>query len=225
MKSDPMKYPSKPPIIEFAGLPGSGKTAICQAVQAAHFVRGDVNLTDVKFDIRYLALAWNILLLGLSAKPLKLARMNRVIRLIWFGRHYLPHDKRPLLIHQGWVQKMWAILADARSHSAQRLSRVLESIAPFLPDVLIIVNVPVHVAVARIQNRTSGRSRYDKLSDVDASRLLVEVAPLLMKFANLIGGKNDVFVQLLDGQAPLETNRLIVEFLANRGVRPELSAQ
>ena len=214
----------KAPIVEFVGLPGSGKTTICKSIQVKHYVRGEVKWSDVRFDSRYLAVVWDLALLGLGSRPFTFARMRRVLRLIWFGRHYFPHDKRPLLIHQGWIQKLWAILVDAKSYPAERLDSLFQCLAPFFPDVLVVVEVPIEVAVDRIHQRSAGRSRYDKLPQGKVHEKLAHAYPMLMKFTGLIGQMPNVFVQKLDGLVSLETNRQIVELLASQRTVSENSA-
>ena len=64
-------------IIECAGLPGAGKTTVCNHVAVAHGGKGSVPLIAMRFDSAFLSAAWSIAALCLGARPFRLERLKR----------------------------------------------------------------------------------------------------------------------------------------------------
>jgi AAA domain len=169
-------------IIECAGLPGGGKTTICNLVMQPHGKRGAIRFRDIVVNPALMRASWKILLLCYAARPLTFARLKRGAKFIVFLRYY-QHRKRAVLLDQGQVQKLWSLLVDARHYPALRLQEVMAALTPFAPDWLVWIETPLDEAVNRLTKRTHGKSRYDRLPEASTRELLSARANLLKTFA------------------------------------------
>jgi thymidylate kinase len=203
-------------IVECTGLPGSGKTTICNLVTLPYGKKGSVQLRDTRLNSALVRASWNILLLCCATRPFRINRLKRGLNLVVFLRHY-QHRERAILLDQGQVQKLWSILSDANSHSSRRLQKLMASLKPFAPDVVIWVETPVAEAVERVGARTHGISRYDGLSSEIAHAQLSARAKLLQYLAIQYCSITATELQQLDGMlAPEENARKINMILKAR---------
>jgi thymidylate kinase len=185
-------------IVECVGLPGSGKTTICELVTQPHGRKGTIQIRDIRLDSDLALTSWKILLLCCETQPFTIDRLRRGINLVAFLRHY-QHRERSILLDQGQIQKLWSILSGADRYPSLRLQEVIASLRPFAPDVVIWVETPVAVAIERVGKRTHGTSRYDGLSSETANALLSARADLLKDLAKQYCSATKTKFHQLDG--------------------------
>jgi len=203
-------------IVECAGLPGSGKTTICNLATLPHGKKGSVQLQGIRLDSALVQTSWKVLLLCCETRPFTIDRLRRGINLVAFLRHY-QHRERAILLDQGQVQKLWSILSGADRYPSLRLQEVIASLRPFAPDVVIWVETPVAVAVERVGKRTHGASRYDGLSSETAHAQLSARADLLKDLAKQYCSATKTRFHQLDGTlAPTENALKVDTILSGR---------
>jgi hypothetical protein len=169
-------------IVECAGLPGGGKTTICNLVAQPHGKRGAIRIWEILMNPALFKAAWKILLLCCVARPFAIGRLKRGAKMVLFLRHY-QYRERAILLDQGQIQKIWSILVDAEDYSSKRVQDVMAALKSFAPDCVIWVETPVALAADRVIARTHGKSRYDRLSPESTQALLSARADLLRDFA------------------------------------------
>ncbi len=197
-------------IVECVGLPGSGKTTICELVTLPHGTKGAIQLRDIRLDSDLARASWKILLLCCETRPFTIDRLRRGINLVAFLRHY-QHRERVILLDQGQVQKLWSILSGADRYPSLRLQEVIASLRPFAPDGVIWVETPVAVAVERVGKRTHGISRYDGLSSETAHAQLSARADLLKDLAKQYCSAIKTKSYRLDGTSPPSENAMKID--------------
>ena len=203
-------------IVECAGLPGSGKTTICNLVTLPYGKKGSIQLRDIRLNSVLVRASWRILLLCCATRPFSINRLKRGINLVAFLRHY-QHREGAILLDQGQVQKLWSILSGADSYPSRRLHELIASLKPFAPDWVIWVETPVAVAVERVGTRTHGISRYDGLSSETAHAQLSARADLLKDLAKQYCSATKTKFHQLDGTlAPMENALKIDTILGGR---------
>ena len=197
-------------IVECVGLPGSGKTTICELVTLPHGTKGAFQLRDIRLDSDLARASWKILLLCCETRPFTIDRLKRGINLVTFLRHY-QHRERAIVLDQGQIQKLWSILSGADRYPSLRLQEVFASLKPFAPDGVIWVETPVAVAVERVGKRTHGISRYDEVSPETAHALLSARADLLKDLAKQYCSANKTKFYQLDGTSPPSDNAMKID--------------
>lgn len=203
-------------IVECAGLPGSGKTTICNLATLPHGKKGSVQLQGIRLDSALVQTSWKVLLLCCATRPFTIDRLKRGLNLVVFLRHY-QHRERTILLDQGQVQKLWSLLSDANRYPFMRLQEVIASLKPFAPDWVIWVETPVAVAVGRVGKRTHGISRYDGLSSETAHAQLSARADLLKDLAKQYCSATKTRFHQLDGTlAPTENALKVDTILSGR---------
>lgn len=199
-------------IIECAGLPGAGKTTVCQMVKVPHGGKGSVPLSHLRLNQAIMAAAWRVIGLCATVRPFRLDRLKRSFNLIVFLRHYKDRE-RIILLDQGIVQKLWSILADAEPISEKALTGVLSSLAPFAPDLLIWFDTPSNDATDRMSARREGRSRYDRLEKSEAALLLQQRTELLRMLAERICSAAGIEMLVFNGDTAPEANAARIDGL------------
>jgi thymidylate kinase len=200
-------------VIEFAGLPGSGKTTICELVTVPHRTKASIPLTELRVGPAILPVARDLLLLCLSARPLEWARFVHGVNLLAMLRCYA-RGRRPVVLEQGVLQKIWSMLMDAESYPKRRLQRLMDGLRAFAPQYIIWVETPLEEAAYRVRRRAEGRSRFDRLPPEKILARLTAKARLLDELARQYQQHTSAPLLRLDGQAPAEGNaRRIDELL------------
>jgi hypothetical protein len=202
-------------IVECAGLPGSGKTTICNLVTLPHGKKGSVQLKTIRLDSALVRTVWNILLLCCAARPFTIDRLKRGVNLVAFLRHY-QNRELTILLDQGQIQKIWSLLSDADRYPTGRLHELIASLKPFAPNWIIWIETPVAVAVERVGKRTHGISRYDGLSSEITHAQLSARADLLKDLARQYCSATETKFHQLDGTlAPAENALKINKILSS----------
>ena len=188
-------------IIECAGLPGAGKTTVCNLVSRPHGKKSSVPLSSIRPGGALLRSAWSIFSLCLAARHFRFNRLRRGFSLVIFLRHY-QHREKIILLDQGQVQKLWSILVDSQVFSEALLDNVLRALKPLAPDAVVWVDMPVEAAADRVSTRSHGNSRYDQLLPDAIRYQFGQKAPLLRQLVNRYCAMSGAKLIELDGTAP-----------------------
>lgn len=193
---------TSPRLIEFAGLPGAGKTTIARDVVAGlrqtgyHcFVNGNLDspvplantdssrlLSKVQTMHRLLAsgsrhrrVAYHALRYAAGTEPRNLNRFGRVAHLlIWLEqtKAVLDDDFEFVIFDQGLIQSVWSIGVMGESPSDKDLMDLLASLMQEVSPAVIYVNIDALEATDRVHKRSSMSSRFDRMSASETERIL-----------------------------------------------------
>jgi thymidylate kinase len=207
-------------VIELAGLPGAGKTSICEQVGGRFLGRGDIGIARLRPSRELWRVSVAVLRLAFSIRPFSPTRIGRAFDLIAFLRYYMRNCGLPVIVDQGLVQKLWSTLIESQSYSDSALEDTVDALAPFAPDVLVFLEIPPDVAAERIAARVGGNSRFDLQSE---SQIASRLRPLSAQYAKLLGlvaHNRDICVLNLDGTAPVAENaRQLADLCKGRPAR------
>ncbi|WP_374332647.1 AAA family ATPase [Aestuariivirga sp.] len=212
------------PVIEFVGLPGSGKSTITRALPQAW-------PTSRNTDPPPLPLARRLQVYGaalpfmLSLRPLEAEDTTRLRRIAGELRFYERPAPGPLVIDQGMIQKLWSILLDRRSYSAAALQRLVAALAPSAPDLIVHLGTPPDVAAERLVSRNGGNSRLQKLPPDQMRKGLVAGEALYARLLGLYRRHAASRVLELSGADPVAESAARVmaaveDLRAGAGMRP-----
>ncbi len=199
-------------VVEFAGLPGSGKTTICRSLTVAHLTKATVPLTQLRVGFAEVKLAWHLLLFCFSVRPLTLSRFVRGVNLWALLRCYRP-GQVPVVLDQGLLHKTWSVMIDSSSYSEPRLRRLISSMAPFGPTCLIWIDAPIDLAAKRIAQRKLGRSRFDRLPIEAIHDRLSSNSRVLERLLGLYQENKTVRVLRISGERSPEENAQRIDAL------------
>jgi thymidylate kinase len=199
-------------IVEFAGLPGSGKTTICRCLTAPHLTKTTIPVYQIRMRSAEAKIAWHLLMFCFSVRPLTLSLFLRGVNLWALLRCYRPWHQ-PVVLDQGLVHKTWSVMIDARSYSEARLRRLTASLAPFGPICLVWIDIPLNVAVERIAQRKLGRSRFDRLPIEEIQDRLSSNSGILEKLVALYQEITIIKVFRLNGERSPEENAQKIDAL------------
>lgn len=183
-----------PVIVEFAGLPGSGKTTVTNAVRArlealgyrcgGRFAIGGDASSRVRRAARVAAAllrrprqAAAAVRLALAVRPRRASRLVYALHLPgWPVRWRAAMDAGAydvVLLDEGVVQNGWSTLVDGDGDAEAVLplmSRLLREAPPRL--VLVHFDLPVELSAARSGSRADAVRRFDAMGRAEAIRLL-----------------------------------------------------
>lgn len=176
-------------VVEFAGLPGAGKSAVAESTRAALAAAGvPCTVADEGISARVpagvrvrrrLALAS----VDLSRHPVRGVQVLRSVHQVapswrrdavagatqWFAVQRLVVRSRSTsgvhLLEEGPLQTLWTLLLRTGSDPVPVLQRMLQPRSVQSPDLLVIVDAPVELASERLCNRASRHSRTQQLPE------------------------------------------------------------
>ena len=193
-------------VIELAGLPGAGKTSICEQVGGRFLGRGDIGIARLRLSRELWRFSVAVLRLAFSIRPFSPTRIGRALELIAFLRYYMRTCELPVIVDQGLVQKLWSTLIESQSYSDSALEDTVDALAPFAPDVLVFLEIPTDVAARRIAARVGGNSRFDLHSEPQIASRLGPLSAQYAKILGLLAHNSDICILNLDGTAPVGEN-------------------
>lgn len=206
-----------PLVVELFGQPGAGKSTVARAAAENLHAQTRANLGALWKQRHILA---NLLLVGRAlfdasclAQAAALARkarlwradsLSRLLRLV-IKSHWLRRQSGILLLEEGHLQDLWSIF-----YSAGRVDVDPHLISPLIACLyrgldarVVFLDVSADELVDRIQGRSRGRSRLDRLAEEELRSQLAVSAQLprhIVEAARMAG----LNVQRLDA-APIES--------------------
>jgi energy-coupling factor transporter ATP-binding protein EcfA2 len=193
------------PIVEFVGVPGSGKSTIARAFRPLLPNAIGLQLPPGAFRGSPSLLAHAAALL-MSLRPFRSNDIHRMVRIVEAQRVYAQPLAAPLLLEQGLIQRLWAILADRESFSEIRLDSLIGVMAKTPPDIIVRVNTPYAVAASRIHARPRGNSRYERLAEAEITARLGPADALYDRLVDLYRRHSAAVVIAVPGTDPVEEN-------------------
>lgn len=181
-----MKHPV---LIEFVGLPGSGKTAICSCLRehAAQIgvdvifstnrhlrgLNGDFGrkFAGLKRSVRCALTrpkdTYILLKYGFACSPLSMTRVVRILLIMAFIRRLeiesarSGREQKTLVFEQGLVQMLGSLAVPGNINSLPDSCGLAASVVPRRISGLVLVDCTEETALSRVRNRTHGSSRFD----------------------------------------------------------------
>lgn len=197
--------PRAEPIIEFVGVPGAGKSTIARAFRPMLPGAQGLQLPPAPFrgSPALLGRAASFLL---SLRPVEANDLHRMLRLVQAHHVYETALSAPLVLEQGLIQRLWALLADRTRYGEQKLERFTEILARSAPDLIVRVRTPHDVAAARIAERPHGNSRYERMNVADTAARLGPADALYDRLVGLYRRRSAATIIEVSGLDPVDAN-------------------
>jgi thymidylate kinase len=233
-----------PLVVEFIGLPGAGKTTIARFVieeltnsgyrcfglstlsnpETVEKKRGGLtNKLKTLYSVAlscvfHKQIALDAVSYALHLKPLNLASLHRVIALLVrldFMRTMMNSNYDLIILDQGLIQYIWSMGTIGGSPTNDKyLEQLLQDVLDEVSLLVILVDVEVGLAVERINNRSTMRSRFDRFSTRQAETLLVKHKNVLTRIVDFVEKfKGTVYMDVSGNQAIKKNVSIIVPFI------------
>jgi len=233
-----------PLIIEFIGLPGAGKTTIAHLAienlsKAGYKCFGLSTLENpenlekkkggifsklktlyrfVYVCVLHRRFAFNAFLFSMHVKPFSFVNLRRFLILLArlkFLRTLMKDHYDFIILDQGLIQYIWSIAITAKqSLNKGFLNQVLKSILDELSLFVIMVDIETELAVKRIVNRPTMRSRFDRMPSTMAESMLSTHKEIFSQIIQSTDTFKDTGFLSVNGSQPIKKNvGLIVPFL------------
>lgn len=234
----------QPIVIEFIGLPGAGKTTTAQIaidkLSRVGFRCFGLSTLDkpetlekkkgglysklkmlnlfVYSCIFHSRIAADALIFVLNVRPIRATNIRRFVQLIarlpQLGNQ-MKDGYDFIVLDQGLIQAIWSIVITGEHPAANRyLERVLTSILEEFPLFVIMIDVETELAIDRIISRPTMRSRFDRMSALEAETVLSKHKELFEQIVQSTDKFEDTGYLNINGTRPvLENVDLIVPFL------------
>jgi hypothetical protein len=116
---------------------------------------------------------------GLSVRPLNIASVSRAVRASsWaYGLSRIRNeDLKCVVLDQGIVQELWSVTLTGDHWSPAALDAVFRGVfaATSVSPALVYLDVGIDEAVARLRQRPTGTSRFDRMQPAEVRRLLTK---------------------------------------------------
>lgn len=182
-------------IVELFGFPGTGKTTLVRrlAEELDCQTRKDLSrswanlpiLHKSLYALRGLADLRNIVAaaaLAYDARWLSSQSFKRLLRLV-ARKHWMQTRKGILLLDQGGLQDVWAMLFGVRSGavSERAIKRLVAALYRGTQPTIVYLDASPELAAIRIARRVNGKSRLDLLPQDDASEQLRQAQGAIQK--------------------------------------------
>jgi hypothetical protein len=192
-------------IIEFAGLPGVGKSTIaCAFRPLLADVRGpQVPAASRRASARVYGAAASLLL---SLRPLSFNDLHRCLKIIEAYNVYRHGLGAPLLLEQGLIQRLWSAIADRTRYSPQMLEAFVGILAEAPPDVIVWVKTAPQIAARRIIARPRGNSRYERMAEPAIIDRLEAAGQVYETLVGLYRRHSGAAILELSGEDPVNGN-------------------
>jgi hypothetical protein len=189
-------------IIEFAGLPGAGKSTIARGLRPLlpEVLGPQLPPASRRASPRLYAA---VLSLGLSLRPLQLNDLHRCLKIIEGYNIYRHGLGAPLLLEQGLIQRLWSAAADRAAYDPVRLEGLVRLLAAAPPDVIVWVRTAPESAAARILTRPHGNSRYERMEERDMVKRLGSADRLYENLIGLYRRHSSAAILELSGEDPV----------------------
>lgn len=192
-----------PPItVEFAGLPGAGKTTIAKGVVAALTAKGyscfsskslyhrevvkqkrfrplfrklEVLYHLIFCLVKYHLVTQNALRYAFEVTPLNLAGYRRILMLVTrleLMSQVSSADHDFLVFDEGVVQNIWSMAVTGNPPPNEPLIRLLDAVLDEMTLAIILVDTDIDTAVRRIRDRATSHSRFDRMPPDQATEML-----------------------------------------------------
>ncbi len=213
----------RPPIIEFVGLPGVGKSTIARGLGALlPPTRGpQVPPASRRGSARLYGAAAGLLL---SLRPPAANDLHRCFKIIEAHNVYRHGLAAPLLLEQGLIQRLWSAVADRRGFSQQRLEALTRLLAEAPPDVIVRVSTRPETAAARILSRPRGNSRYERMPEAEIIARLGPADAIYATLLELFRQHSRAAILEISGEDPVAENVARVASFV-RGALPRLGEE
>jgi hypothetical protein len=186
-------------IIEFISAPGAGKTTSCDHLEEL-LTGGDIKV-HTRPDLRVLSTRWyaehrgprrwnhfarflarnqrlalEVARYGAALHPRDRDFPRRSVRFLrqCHDRQFLEACDGPWILDQGILQGILSLQRFGRARDKQALSRLLVTMAPYLPAVVLVLDVEPDQLLDRIESRrreVGPIGEIDAMSDLDATML------------------------------------------------------
>jgi len=229
---------SNPKIIEFVGLPGSGKSTICNIL--SENVSSDIRVNlilGIEYKNRYSYLFKNnlrsivniILLINSYFNNPKLVyetvvygfkngiSLKRISQIGWFINNIEKlksisntHDNNISIdIYDQGVVQMIGSMAIPNTRNSININKLLNISVADIIDGIIWVDIPKDLALQRLRDRIGGRSRFNKWDDCKALKNM-DIMEVVLKDVISFFNYNNVPVLKISGvTSPVDNARVI----------------
>ena len=201
-------------VIEFLGLPGSGKSTVCRQLQALLLVQG-IHAANTQDFVRWSASQSRLGKLAHALRaPARTARhLFSALRFWWsldrrsaatlrrallaapiaasLARYVQGTDADVILLDQADMQGVWSIGALASSFDGMALDGLLTTAAAWVPRTYVHTDADVTFAANNIAERPDGGSRFDRLQSLHVESALQQALPLMTAIADWLRVHHD----------------------------------
>lgn len=223
---------SSPWVVEFVGLPGAGKTTVFHPVVSQLTAEGIPLVARDEILQKWQQTAWakkvcqlmpnnpnqwHILLqalrLALRVKPQtrqSFAKAGKVFSNLKRIDSTIRYRQCPLImLDQGLLQEIWSVGITGHPPSTAQLMPVLTSLRQSREIAVVHFQVDIETAGDRLKNRSTQRSRFDRMRPKDSSALLSHYAPYLQDILDCVRSL-DIPILSIDGSLPITTKAEII---------------
>lgn len=220
-----------PIIVEFVGLPGSGKTTLCHRVAAQLKAKGIATISREEIlkqwhqknalqklfklapsDFNQWSVLLNSLTLAARVKPINVQSFLQAGKVFFNVKRndavVCAGNCQIILLEQGLLQEAWSVVITGSLPKRSYLKQLMTSLLDNRPIAIVNCKLDLDTAVSRIQKRPRKKKKdsyFDLMDAEQAHSLLIKYFPYLQEIINC--GQTAKFPILdIDSSLPLEEN-------------------